>query len=417
MGQRTVHVVEDDPAQRELREMVLEAKGFTVVGREDAPDAVLMDLRIPTVDDGLALVRKLRGCEPAPKIVVLSGAVGAIQGTEEERMVDAILEKPCPSGLLVRTLERLLPLFWLCLAVWPLAAQTVDCKRHAPILFEREDTIGKNNDVPLMHYCEWDAAERSITYTVIFSNEDGGTSTRALMARWGRTTDIEYVYKVWLNSDGSAARRQIQTRDHADVPFEGPFEGDRPLLVPVTKNNMLAGAATASMRRGKRFDLEPVLLDLREHAREYAMDLRPEIARIAAEELRREGKLREYGTVRGEDISDPANYAVIELKATQEGGGRIALGVQVRGADVMQMSHLGDVRATIERSGWMRTAIELRPGTKVADVQRLAFTCYGKGSCTVERVKFVDLRGERRAVKMEGPVRVEAGKVWLVELE
>jgi hypothetical protein len=83
----------------------------------------------------------------------------------------------------------------------------------------------------------------------------------------------------------------------------------------------------------------------------------------------------------------------------------------------MQMSHLGDVRATIERSGWMRTAIELRPGTKVADVQRLAFTCYGKGSCTVERVKFVDLRGERRAVKMEGPVRVEAGKVWLVELE
>ena len=42
-----------------------------------------------------------------------------------------------------------------------------------------------------------------LQYTMIFSNEDGGTSTRALMARWGRTTDVEYIYRAWLD----AARR------------------------------------------------------------------------------------------------------------------------------------------------------------------------------------------------------------------
>ena len=35
-----------------------------------------------------------------------------------------------------------------------------------------------------------------VRYTAIFTNEDGGTQTAALMARWGRATDIEWVYQI-----------------------------------------------------------------------------------------------------------------------------------------------------------------------------------------------------------------------------
>ena len=38
---------------------------------------------------------------------------------------------------------------------------------------------------------------------MIWSNEDGGTNTPALMARWGRTTDIEWIYRVVLDRAGA----------------------------------------------------------------------------------------------------------------------------------------------------------------------------------------------------------------------
>ena len=67
------------------------------------------------------------------------------------------------------------------------------------MLFARLNTVGRFSDIPLLLYCERlkDEGEDVLQYTVIFSNEDGGTSTRTLMARWGRTTDIEYVYRAF----------------------------------------------------------------------------------------------------------------------------------------------------------------------------------------------------------------------------
>ena len=58
---KTVLVVDDDPAIRELLSMALEAEGYRVVcarnGREaldkvrrDPPDAILLDLMMPTMD-------------------------------------------------------------------------------------------------------------------------------------------------------------------------------------------------------------------------------------------------------------------------------------------------------------------------------------------------------------------------------
>ena len=83
--------------------------------------------------------------------------------------------------------------------------------RFAPILYGRDlpEIPGRfeNNhtDVPLLAYhtsAPDGAGNRTIEYTVIWSNEDGGTNTPALMARWGRTTDIEWIYRVTVDAAG-----------------------------------------------------------------------------------------------------------------------------------------------------------------------------------------------------------------------
>ena len=143
------------------------------------------------------------------------------------------------------------------------------------------------------------AADKILEYTVIFSNEDGGTSTRGLMARWGRTTDIEYVYRVTVDGQGSRKSAMIQARGHNDAAFTGPFEGDHPLLVPVTQNNMVAGEGPTPVR----YNPVPMLVDLSAVARESVMDQNPITWRVMAQELIRESKLRADGSVEGENAS------------------------------------------------------------------------------------------------------------------
>src|SRR5712692_4205991 len=54
---------------------------------------------------------------------------------------------------------------------------------HAPILYARADTLGRFSDAPLLMYCERfpQADGETLQYSVIFTNEDGGTPTDALM--------------------------------------------------------------------------------------------------------------------------------------------------------------------------------------------------------------------------------------------
>ena len=172
------------------------------------------------------------------------------------------------------------------------------------MLYARLNTVGKFSDAPLLMYCERDG--ETLVYTVIFSNEDGGTSTRALMARWGRSTDIEYVYRVL-----PGGRAIVQGPDHKDMDFTGRYEGSHPLLMPVTNNNMIGEAKDSPLR----FQLTPVLVDLRDASRETVMDTNPVTYEVMAKELERERKLRPFGTVEGQKISDVRNYAYVDYLA------------------------------------------------------------------------------------------------------
>ena len=89
---------------------------------------------------------------------------------------------------------------------------------------------------------------RTIEYTVIWSNEDGGTNSPALMARWGRTTDIEWIYRVRVDAAGNVARRRLPRRpNHEVLPFTGAKENDHPLLQTATSQQQ--PAAGRSTRR------------------------------------------------------------------------------------------------------------------------------------------------------------------------
>jgi hypothetical protein len=87
------------------------------------------------------------------------------------------------------------------------------------------------SDLPLWMYAEdvTGNGTRWLKYSVIFSNEDGGTPAAALMARWGRTTDIELAYEVELR-DGRVVQGRYQGPDHRVIP-KARLEVRPPLLL------------------------------------------------------------------------------------------------------------------------------------------------------------------------------------------
>ena len=91
---------------------------------------------------------------------------------------------------------------------------------------------------------------RLLKYSIVWSNEDGGTSTPALMARWGRTTDIEWIYQVEVDALGHTVpgTAVFQSAGHGTAAFNGVYEGDRPLLQTCTLNNNVCDRVDDPMR-------------------------------------------------------------------------------------------------------------------------------------------------------------------------
>src|SRR5262249_48094829 len=156
----------------------------------------------------------------------------------------------------------------------------------APILFARANTVGKFTDLPILMWYEVapTARGRQFRYSVIFTNEDGGTATDRLMATWGRTTDIEDVYGV----EGDASGRLVSGEF---PPFHGKHEARHPLLWVSTDNNMVSESGTSTVRYApapERFDLTNV-------SREAVMDRHPWSYALASGEMKRERKIADEG--------------------------------------------------------------------------------------------------------------------------
>jgi hypothetical protein len=245
---------------------------------------------------------------------------------------------------------------------------------RAPILYARADTIGKFSDIPLLAYYESEraSAHERLIYTVIFSNEDGGTQTTALMARWGRTTDIEWVYETQFGAEGEASAI-FQGANHKDTRFAGELEADHPLMFVTTVNNNFSDRGQSEMRFAPR----PLPFDARTASREELMDRHPWTYQVMADEMIREGKITEERKP-GQSINDLRNYVYFDISSNQTGAA-LSVAVKLKGDPAWRASDWGIASYGIERSGNFRTTALLPKRTRLEEIERIVARCDVKG--------------------------------------
>jgi hypothetical protein len=245
---------------------------------------------------------------------------------------------------------------------------------HAPILYARPDTIGKFSDTPLLAYYESERAgdHDRLTYTVIFSNEDGGTQTTALMARWGRTTDIEWACETRITPEGEA-KTIFQGANHKDTQFAGKLEADHPLMFDITVNNNFSDQGQSGMRFAPR----PLPFDARTASREEMMDRHPWTYSVMAEEMIREEKITDERKP-GPTINDLRNYVYFDVSSNQTGA-TLSVAVKLKNDPVWRASDWGIANYRIERSGVFRTTALLPKRARSEEIERIVARCDVKG--------------------------------------
>ena len=231
----------------------------------------------------------------------------------------------------------------------------------SPILYARPNTVGRFTDLPVLMWSEilGTAKGRQFRYSVIFTNEDGGTATDRLMATWGRTTDIEYVYGVEVDDRGKVIAEEFQGPGHEVPPFRGRHEGTHPLLWVSTDNNMVSESGPTEMR----YSPSPLGFALTNVSREEVMDQNPWIYTLAAKEMVREGKFVEDAAAGSGKIPDARRFVYVEA-CTELTNAAVAFSVHAPDASGTARwfdSDRGLPAFRIVRSGCFRGAVPLPP--------------------------------------------------------
>jgi hypothetical protein len=256
----------------------------------------------------------------------------------------------------------------------------------APILYARPNTVGRFTDLPLLMWYEVvpTARGRQYRYSVIFSNEDGGTQTDRLMATWGRTTDVEFVYGAEVDEAGRILAEEFQGPGHEVPAFRGRHEGRHPLLWVSTDNNMVSETGPTDIR----YAPPPVKFDLTDQSREAVMDANPWTYAIASVEMRREGKIENDPEPGHNAIADPRRFVYAEA-CGQVGNAALAFvigtvsvgGTRLAPADgdrlqpdrdlIWTSSDRGLRQYRIVRDGCFRIATPLPAGTRISDIRAI----------------------------------------------
>ena len=116
-------IVEDNPMNMRLIEMILKSDNYTLLKATDGEEAleiatrekpalVLMDIRLPKVS-GLEVVRKLRGDAQLSHTLVIALTAHAMKGDEEKAIeagCDSYVSKPIDTRRLPKLVARMLSL-------------------------------------------------------------------------------------------------------------------------------------------------------------------------------------------------------------------------------------------------------------------------------------------------------------------
>ena len=243
---------------------------------------------------------------------------------------------------------------------------------HAPVLYARANTFDHFTDIPLLMYYEIlrEGDATLVRYTVVFSNEDGGTQTAALFARWGRGTDIEWVYEI-RERGGKVVAETFQGVRHETKNFDGQrTNGGHPLLAVASDNNNFSDLACSAVR----FAPLPVRARLEAATRESMMDNSPATYRAMTEELEREGRISDTPPDIN-TVADPREYLYVEA-ASEQSGAAVAFDVKLKGRPETFKSDMGEPSLRIERSGYYRTAVRLPKGAAPDSVESITARCH-----------------------------------------
>ncbi|GAC1325424.1 MAG: hypothetical protein NVSMB2_24010 [Chloroflexota bacterium] len=116
-GQKTVLVIEDDPWTRTITTALLAGEGFAVVeakngeegvfmARKHHPDAVLLDLALPT-KSGLEVLHELKDDAVTDAIpVIIVSAYGSLMNQDDARQAIGVIQKPFDYDDLVGQVSR-----------------------------------------------------------------------------------------------------------------------------------------------------------------------------------------------------------------------------------------------------------------------------------------------------------------------
>jgi len=115
---KTLLVVDDEPAIRELVAKVLCQEGYNVLQADGAAQALLLaatatihllvtDFSMPGAD-GLELTRRLRAMHPKAPVLIVSGSMAALDGRADHLEHVEMLEKPFALDELITKVRALL---------------------------------------------------------------------------------------------------------------------------------------------------------------------------------------------------------------------------------------------------------------------------------------------------------------------
>jgi hypothetical protein len=236
----------------------------------------------------------------------------------------------------------------------------------APFLYERANTAGRFSDVPVFAWYEREPTDRGVRYryTVIFTNEDGGTPADRLMATWGRTTDVEYVYSVEVDPSGSILAEDYQGPEHEILPFKGRRDLRHPLLWVTTDNNMVQDRGETTVR----FAPLPIPLSLTNVSREAVMDDHPWLYAVTAKELAREGKIAPGAPPGTGQIDDSRRFVHVE-GCGEVGDAALTFGIRLADGH-WEWADRGRGYG-IARDGCFRGAVPLPADAGWADIRRI----------------------------------------------
>jgi hypothetical protein len=267
--------------------------------------------------------------------------------------------------------------------------------RYAPVLYGRDvPGLGgrfQNNrtDTPLIAWHQVLPAAKPghsvIEYSVTWSNEDGGTPAPALMAQWGRTTDIEWIYRVEVDAKGRrvAGSGEFQSPNHGTQVFRGRYDGTHPLLQTCTSNNNVCDSKTLRNLPNPQHP-DPMRFALSTRAvlgaaqpREHEMDIHPWTYQVMGREMVREHKVTDPAADPSiAALADQRTYLYLALdQAPSDGSVGLAVDVVLKSdpSTTYTSDHLGvGTLFTIHRSGPAATTVKLPRGTTAADIQSIS---------------------------------------------